>query len=170
MFEAMIQKHAKPESKLPPLVIDSAKEMKYVKQLLMAYADAEKIPCMELEDLQSYPIYQRTFEKQRRDFYSADTVRESSKEILKLKEKDGFDIVKQEICDQVTPVWELSISEGQNGYQRLLRVLDRAGNAHLSGNTKKRLLDWIAAAEKQGICHFLVGEDKLWWVNDGKTI
>lgn len=170
MFETMVQKHAKPESKLPPLVIDSAKEMKYVKQLLMAYADAEKIPCMELEDLQSYPIYQRNFEKQRRDFYSADTIRESSKEILKIKEKDGFDIVKQEICDEITPIWELSISEGQNGYQRLLRVLDRAGNAQLSGNTKKRLLDWIAAAEKQGICHFLVGEDKLWWVNDGQII
>ena len=109
---------------------------------------------MELEDLQSYPIYQRNFEKQRRDFYSADTIRESSKEILKIKEKDGFDIVKQEICDEITPIWELSMSEGQNGYQRLLRVLDRAGNAQLSGNTKKRLLDWIAAAEKQGICHF----------------
>ena len=170
MFESMVKKHAKPESKTPPLVIDSAKEMKYVKQLLMAYADAEHIPCMELEDLQAYPIYQRNFEKQRRDFYSADTIRESSKEILKIKEKDGFDVVKQEICDEITPVWELSISEGQNGYQRLLRVLDRAGNAQLSGNTKKRLLDWIAAAEKQGICHFLVGEDRIWWVNEIEAI
>lgn len=170
MFESMVKKHAKPESKIPPLVIDSAKEMKYVKQLLMAYADAEHIPCMELEDLQFYPVYKNNFEKQRRDFYSADTIRESSKEILKIKEEDGFDIVKKEICDEITPVWELSITEGTNGYQRLLKVLDRAGSVQLSGNTKKRFLDWIAAAEKHGICHFLVGEDRLWWVNEEKIV
>ena len=170
MFESLVQKHAKPESKTPPLIIDPVKEMTYVKQLLKAYADAEHIPCMEMEDLQSYPVYQRNFEKQRRDFYSADTIRESSKEILKIKEKDGFDIVKQEVLDTVTPVWELSFSEGQNGYQRLLRVLNSAGNAQLSSNTKRRLLDWIAAAEKQGICHILVGEDRLWWVDDTETI
>ncbi len=170
MFESLVQKHAKPESKTPPLIIDPVKEMTYVKQLLKAYADAEHIPCMEMEDLQSYPVYQRNFEKQRRDFYSADTIRESSKEILKIKEKDGFDIVKQEVLDTVTPVWELSFSEGLNGYQRLLRVLNSAGNAQLSSNTKRRLLDWIAAAEKQGICHILVGEDRLWWVDDTETI
>jgi len=38
-------------------------------------------------------------------------------------------------------------------------------------NTSIEMMETVfAAAEKQGICHFLVGEDKLWWVNDGQII
>lgn len=169
-FEEMVKKHAKPETTLPPLKIDSAKEMKYIRQLLKAYADAEGLDYIELEDIKSYKNYQSNFERQRRVFYAADSIREASKEILKLDEKDGFDIVKQEVYDEVVPVWELSMSKGQNGYERLLTVIDRAGNAQLSGNTKMRLLEWVTAAEKQGMCHFLVGEDKLWWVDEDKNI
>ena len=170
MFESLVKKHEKPKTTPPPLIIDSKKEMKYVKQLLKAYADAENVPCMEIEDLISYPIYKRNFERQRWDFYSADAVREQSKEILKLNEKDGFDLVKEEIYDGVVDIWENDILSKKNGFQVLNDVLIHAKDVILSENTKRRLLNWIAAAEKKGICHILVGEDRLWWVNEEEDI
>ncbi len=163
-FERLSKRLSKPTAILPPLIIDSEKEMEYIRQLLLAYADAEGIPCMDIEDLPLYPMYQMNFDEQRKNFYSAESIRESAKEILKLNEKDGFDIVKNEVLASVFPVWQLSFSEKQNGYQRLLRVLNSASNTVLSGNTKRRLLEWVSSAEKQGLCHFLVGEKQLWWV------
>ena len=166
MFERLVDKHKKPQSKIPPLEI-APKEMKYVKQLLMAYASAENVPCIEQEDLYTYPKYkkyQANFERQRRDYYSAETVRESSRDILKIREKDGFDLVKDEILDGVIDVWELNAD--QNGYRRMLKVLNEAKGVQLSTTTRHKLLDWIDAAEKKGICHILVGEDRLWWVED----
>lgn len=170
MFENLVKKHAKPASATPPLVINQEKEMKYVKQLLKAYADAENIPCMELEDLQAYPIYKRNFDRQRQDFYSADTIREQAKEVLKLNEKDGFDILKDEIYAGVVDTWEAGLLSGKNGFQILTDVLISAKDTQLSHNTKRRLLDWVAAAEKKGICHILVGEDRIWWVDETETV
>jgi len=170
MFESLVKKHAKPASPNPPLIIDTQKEMKYVKQLLMAYADAENIPCMEIEDLQAYPKYRSHFDRQRKDFYSADTIREQAKEVLKLNEKDGFDILKEEIFSGVVDIWEADMIAKKNGFQILSDVLISAKDTPLSNNTRRRLLDWVAAAEKKGICHILVGEDRIWWVNETETI
>lgn len=166
MLEQLLQKHAKPQAITPPLEIDE-KEIPYIRQLLMAYADAESVSCIDREDLEvipEYAKYKRNFERSRRDFYSAETIKESSKEILKINEKDGFDLVKGEVYDGVADVWELY--ESDDGFNRMLKVMAKASDVHLSANTQRRLLNWIGPAEKKGICHILVGDNKLWWVDN----
>jgi len=166
MFEALSRKLEKPKADSPPREI-APKEVKYVKQCLMAYASAEQVPCIDREDLETIPKYSRYlahFDRQRKDFYNADKIRESSKDILKLNEKEGFDLVKGEVFDGVVDVWEMA--EDKNGFRRMQEVLSTAASVSLSGHTKRRLLDWIDASEKKGICHILVIDGKLWWVKD----
>lgn len=170
MFESLVAKHSKPEPDEPPIEI-ADKEIKYVKQLLMAYADAEHVASIDRADLENIPKYnkyRKNFERSRWDFYSAEKIRESSKEILKLNEKDGFDLVKKEVHSGVVEVWELH--ESDNGYKRMLEVMAKASSVDLSANTKRRLLDWIGSSEKKGICHILVGENELWWVENEENL
>ena len=170
MFEALVAKHSKPEPDTPPLEI-AEKEIPYAKQLLLAYADAEHVSCIDRSDLEAIPKYSRyksNFERSRRDFYSAEKLRESAKDLLKLNEKDGFDLVKNEVYDGVVDEWDLYGSS--DGYTRMLHVMSKASDINLSANTKRRLLEWIGNAEKKGICHILVGENKLWWVEDAENL
>lgn len=170
MFENLVSRHAKPTPDNPPLEIAKI-EMPYVKQLLIAYADAEKVSCIDRSDLESVPKYEkykRNFERSRRDFYSADKIRESARDILKLNEKDGFDVVKEEVFDGVVDVWEYY--ESADGFSRMLQVMSKASDVSLTVNTRRRLLEWIGSAEKKGICHILAGENRLWWVENAENI
>lgn len=170
LFESLVVKHAKPEPDEPPLEI-AEKEIEYVKQLLLAYADAEHVSYIDRSDLESIPRYSKyknNFERSRRDFYSAEKVRESAKDILKLNEKDGFDLVKKEVLDGVVDVWEIYASS--DGFTRMLQVMSKATDVNITANTKRRLLEWIGNAEKKGICHVLVGENKLWWVDNAENL
>lgn len=170
MYQKLLAKHAKPVPDEPPIDI-ADKEIEYVKQLLMAYADAEHVASIDRTDLENNPKYnkyRRNFERSRWDFYSAEKIRESSKDILKLNEKDGFEVAKNEVFSGVVDVWELHDTD--NGFKRMSAVMAQAASYELSENTKRRLLNWITAAEKKGICHILVGENKLWWVEDEENI
>ena len=166
MYENLLQKLGKPQADTPPLEI-ADKELTYVRQLLLAYSDAERVPCIDRNDLESnpkYAKYKKNFDRSRQDFYSAEKIRESSKDILKLDEKDGFDIIKGEVFDGVVDVWELY--ESSNGFERMLHVLTKATDVQLSENTKRRMMSWIGNSEKKGICHILVAENKLWWIEE----
>ncbi len=168
MYESLLRKLGKPQADTPPFEI-ADKELEYVRQLLLAYSDAECVPCIDRSDLESNPKYKKyknNFERSRQDFYCAEKIRESSKEILKLDEKDGFDIAKEEVFSGVVDVWELY--ESSNGFERMLQVLSKATNVNLSENTRRRLLNWIGNSEKKGFCHILVSENKLWWVEDAE--
>ncbi len=170
MYQKLLAKHAKPEPDEPPIDI-ADKEIEYVKQLLMAYADAEHVASIDRTDLENNPKYRkyrRNFERSRWDFYSAEKIRESSKDILKLNEKDGFELAKKEVFSGVVDVWELHDTD--DGFKRMSAVMAQAASYELSENTKRRLLNWISAAERKGICHILVGENKLWWVEDAENI
>ena len=87
---------------------------------------------------------------------------------MKLNEKDGFDLVKKEVLDGVVDVWEIYASS--DGFTRMLQVMSKATDVNITANTKRRLLEWIGNAEKKGICHVLVGENKLWWVDNAENL
>ena len=52
----------------------------------------------------------------------------------------------------------------------MLQVMSKATDVNITANTKRRLLEWIGNAEKKGICHVLVGENKLWWVDNAENL
>lgn len=161
MFEDILRKHAKPDAKEPPVEIDTSREMGYVSQMLIAFSDVAGMEVKSRKELESFPEYKEDFEDQRRYFYAAETVHEVARDTYRIQDKDGFDKVKKEIKSGVKDDWDLAGTSGP--YIRMKKTLSSAVHYNLSANTNRRLLGWISADEKKGVCHVLVNEGELWW-------
>lgn len=160
----MIQRYKKPDPMTPPKEL-AEHELTYATELLAAYADAAKVPEMKREDLATpeNARYSRDFDRQREFYYKAEAVREASRDLLKLKESECFDKAKGEVLDYIIQTCD---SPYDDGYKRLCAVINRAGDTPLSKLIEDMLLHWMGPGEKQGICHMLVNDKQIRWVDD----
>lgn len=161
-YKRFREKFPKPD-RLPMPDEIAEHEMPYVTELLRAYSNAEGREISDPEELKAYSNYKKNFDRQRKDYYAAETIRQSARDTLKLDEADGFDILKNETYDGVIDVCEGSYS---NAVERLKAVLAQAALLPLSKNLDKSLLGWVSSGEKKGVCHMLVNDDRLRWVDD----
>ena len=164
-FEKLMQeRYKKPNPMTPPEEL-AEHELTYATELLAAYADAEHIPEMVREDLSKtgYGRYQRNFNRQRNFYYQAETILEASRDTLKLKESECFDKAKDEVFDYIIGTCDRPYD---NGYLRLENVIDRAGGTQFSKVIDDMLLNWMGPGEKQGVCHMLVNDKRIRWVDD----
>ena len=84
-------------------------------------------------------------------------------------ESDNFETLKDEIEAGVYLVSH--DSSYPDGLKKANAVLDKAGGLPISYNTQDALFNWIGPGEKQGVCHILVNEERLEWVDkSGKQI
>lgn len=139
-----------------PAMVESEKEMRYVKQLLIAYSEEISKEINSVEDLNSYGTYKVHFELQRKNFYSVETLKQFERDNLPPDSK-AFEDLKEEIY---TAVYAKVLSTYENAFKRLISVLDHSGLLTLSSNP---LTVTISLQDKQGICHHLVNESKLSW-------
>lgn len=160
----MKQRYKKPDPMTPPKEL-AEHELTYATELLSAYADAAKVKEMVREDLLApgYARFSRDFDRQRRFYYMAETILEASKDMLKLKEAECFDKAKGEVFDYIIQTCD---SPYDNGYKRLCAVIERAGGTPFSKVIDDMLLNWMGPGEKQGICHMLVNDKQIRWVDD----
>ena len=160
----MKQRYKKPDPMKPPKEL-AEHELTYATELLAAYADAAKVPEMVREDLQALgnARFSRDFDRQRRFYYMAETILEASKDMLKLKESECFDKAKGEVYDYIIQTCD---SPYEDGYKRLCAVIQRAGGTPLSKAIDDMLLNWMGPGEKQGVCHMLVNDKQIRWVDD----
>lgn len=160
----MKQRYKKPDPMTPPKEL-AEHELTYATELLAAYADAAKVPEMAREDLQApgNARFSRDFDRQRRFYYMAETILEASKDMLKLKESECFDKAKGEVYDYIIQTCD---SPYDDGYKRLCAVIQRAGGTPLSKAIDDMLLNWMGPGEKQGVCHMLVNDKQIRWVDD----
>lgn len=168
-FENLMKsRYKKPDPMTPPKEL-AEHELTYASELLAAYADAENLPEMVREDLAlpKYGRYERSFNRQRRFYYMAETIREASKDTLKLKESECFDKAKGEVFDGIIDTCDQPYD---NGYKRLLTVIDRAGGIPLSKKNEDMLLEWLGPGEKKGMCHMLVNDKRIRWVDNDDGI
>ena len=138
-------------------------EMTYVQELLKAYADSENVNIIRKDELEQYPQYKKDFERRRKDYYAAESIRQSARDILSLDEKEdkGFDALKEETFEGIVDVCE---NDFVNGFTRLKAVMNHVTTIRLSRSVLS-LMGWVGSSEAKGICHMLVNDEKIRWVD-----
>lgn len=148
------------EKLVPPADIEPH-EQGYVTELFAAYTDAEKTVNITSDTLPSYPRYQRNYEEQRKNYYNAESIRRSVREVFAEEGSDQFEILKEDMYDGVSTTCD---QDFDNGYTRLLEVLKQASGITVSKSLLSNIPNWIGNSEKKGVCHMLVNDGKIRWV------
>jgi hypothetical protein len=137
-----LQGAPRPTAMPVPTVADEEMEIRYVSALLDAYADAEKLNDLQLGQLIGYPKYKKNFDRQRKDFYAAETVRHSARDAFGT-DNDAFDSLRNETYDGIIDVHSLDYSDG---YDRLNHVLSHATTLSFP-NCIIQKADWLGKSE-----------------------
>ena len=135
--------------------------MPYVEALLEAYADAEGLSELSKDELGSYHKYKKNFQRQRKDYYAAESVRRGTCEAFGNADPDQFETLKNETYDGIVDIHE---QDYDNGFDRLGAVMTQAAITPISKCTLRET-DWIGNSEKKGVCHFLVNDGRIKWVD-----
>lgn len=149
--------------KLVPQDTFNDHEMIYISELLAAYADAEGISEIPKENLEKYPKYKKNFERQRKDYYAAETIRQSARDTLALGDTDEFKVLTEETYDGIIDVHE---DYYYSGFERLNSVMRHVTTVQLNKSLLTQLPGWISNSEKKGFCHMLVNNKQIKWVDD----
>ena len=135
------------------------REIIYVTQLFKAYQDYTQRKVTELADIIGNYELKKHFDRSRNCFYIAETLAQFSRDNIPSTE-DSFEELKEEVYEQVIDICN---QEHRDGYNRLLATTNSAKNASYQSNP---LFTELKAQDKTGICHHLVNEYKLKWVNE----
>lgn len=146
----------------PPQEI-ATEEFVYVEELFNVYSEKSNEKCTCEEDLDKHIPLKKNFITQRKNYYSAETVRRGLRDTMIEGEVDSFENLKDEIYDGVIDVRD---REYDLAYDRLNAVMSHATTISTSYNLNQKLLGWIGPAEKKGVCHMLVNDHRLRWMED----
>ncbi len=161
-FQRTLGKLPKPTQIDPPENL-ADHEMVYVSQLCAAYSDdaGEKIT---REELPAHPEYNKHFQRQRKDYYRAESVRQASRDLFSAEETDPFEDLKDETYSMIEETIEEV--ESEPALKKVKKVIDVAGKAPINRSLLAHIPRWIGAEEKKGTCHMLVNEERIKWVDD----
>ncbi len=160
--ELIRKKYPKPKPLTPPEDIEDD-EIGYVKELYRVYGEVSGEIYARPEDLDAEPKLRRNFDRQRKDYYKAETIHRELRDTIRLDETEGFDLLKDEVYDGVIDTRD---KDYDSGMERLSAVMEHATGLSLSNNLKDRTLDWVGPGEKKGVCHMLVNDHRLSWMED----
>lgn len=147
----------RPKADNPPSTMDAEeKTLPYVTQLLGVYSEYAQTPFTDVESVKSVESLFDHFERQRRDYHSAQSLKRFSRE--EFIDEDPYEEVKEEVFSAVVDV---SKRKYDSNYDRVNETLNEARRISLDGNE----LGKINPSDKSGICHELVNDTKLKWVN-----
>lgn len=152
-----------PIAKTPNNIISEDElKLKYLYALIDAYNDAEdsKIDLSNINTLKKK--YRENFQEQRVNFYEADCLKTFSRDTLKSNTNE-FKKLLDETYDGVI---NTSRKNYQNGYNRLLAVLEQASLITLSGSQLFTIPGMVNNKRKLGFCHMLVNENRLLWIDE----
>lgn len=158
-FRKIVQKYyTKPVSLPVPEEIDE-QELKYVTALYAAY---KKTSGKNINDTDDLGNYKKHFDRQRKNYYLAETIHRELRDTIHHNEV-GFDTLKEEVEEGIV---ETSERVYASPVEKVDSVMEKAGAVPISHNTDEIMLGWIGVGEKKGVCHMLVNEDRLKWVDD----
>jgi len=146
----------RPAPHVPPEA-PAAHESRYIRQLLDAYGDhlGEQVPDLAALGLQS-PL-QRDFSRQRERFYSAEALRNFSRDTVP---EGTFGALQEEVFQGVVDICESSHS---TGFERMKATVSQAAQVASISNP---LAPATRVQDRQGICHQLVNDDRLRWTSN----
>ena len=161
-FKELIKKYKKPTPITPPEEIEDS-EIEYVKELYRVYGEVSGEIYARPEDLDAEPKLRKNFDRQRKDYYKAETIHRELRDTIRLDETEGFDLLKDEVYDGIIDTRD---KDYDTGMDRLSAVMEHATGVSLSNNLKDRTLDWVGPGEKKGVCHMLVNDHRLSWMEE----
>ncbi|MBV4424323.1 ABC-three component system protein [Clostridium tyrobutyricum] len=161
-LQELFSHYPKPITLIPPDAL-AEHEMIYVRELFAAYADAEGMEAFLKEDLVKYKRYRRDFLYQRKEYYAAESIRQSVRDTLMPIEYKEFDVLKQETLSGIMPIHNRYYP---NGFERLSSVMAHATVLKVNKSLLSQLPGWIGVEETMGICHILVNDGEIRWVDD----
>jgi hypothetical protein len=147
----------RPPVPVPPTAPAPA-ESKFVRELLLAYADHLKSPVSAPSDLAAHTSLAHHFDDARREFYSAESLRAFSRDTLPPGQFENLqDEIHAGVMDDVrTP--------HADGFQCVLAVVKTARFLQFS----HPLTGQMSTRDRGGVCHQLVNDGKIFWVKDGR--
>ncbi|MGF7002570.1 hypothetical protein M2149_000959 [Lachnospiraceae bacterium PFB1-21] len=141
----------------PPSNIE-AHENLYIQELLNAYSDNEKAEIKDLENLKNFQKLYDNFIRQRKDYFSAESVRRGTRDMYAEDEEDQFEVFKEEVYDGVIDIWEEDYADG---LVRLRSVLAQAVQVQMDRCLLAKNTDWIGNGQRKGACHMLVNDGRI---------
>lgn len=139
------------------------KELTYTKKIFEAYSDFLNDKVVNETDIANQEILKNHFDRQRRYFYTAESLILLERDIRE-QDDDTITSIKDEIFDSIIDTLESNFS---NAFERLKIVTERARQCDLSAHP---LLNVTNENDKHGICHHLANENKIDWVNKNDKI
>lgn len=158
----VLRKLTKPKTVVPDDIDDT--ELDYVNALLDAYEEATGLKYDTPDDVIDTE-YEDHFMQQRKNYYQAETIHRAIRDSVGKNDED-FDVLKEEIEDGI---YTVAHKKYERGIDKADTVLDTAGQLPISNNTDKNMLGWVGPGERRGVCHMLVNDHKLIWVEDKKN-
>lgn len=102
--------------------------------------------------------YENHFQRSRKSFYSAEELRLFTRDNLPVEVYEKF---KDDIFDSVINIAEENADN--NGFNKLKAVENQASKTTIESNPIREVCQTI---DKKGVCHQLVNEKQLTWVDD----
>jgi hypothetical protein len=142
----------RPAADKPPTTI-AAGESRYVTQLLGAYAEHTGKPVADPSAVPT-PTLKGHFNRQREAFYQAESLRVFARDSVP---NGTFEALQQDIFDGVIDSHDAAHPDG---YQKVCNVTKVAREVQITANA---LISCAQPKDRDGICHQLVNEERLWW-------
>lgn len=139
--------------------------MHYVQALYEAYASALGRDHIGSEDIDSLPQrIRKNYKQQNEAFFYAEAVQHKVRELFDDGEEEFSKLKKDELTFIDNTYWK----KYDNGFERLVAVLDRAMETDLSASCLANIRNLINNLAKMGICHIMVedGDIKSWVIDD----
>lgn len=123
-----------------------------------AYADALEIGKITEADIPSLPDWcQEDFADQQECYFSAEGIQHSIRDTFDDGE-DEFQLLKKDAWQGINMTYR---KRYDNGYDRLIAVLEKITNTTLDLSTLNQIRNLIGNMEKKGICHILVNDGTI---------
>ena len=134
----------------------TASEMQYVEALLQAIAD-------EIGSKDEHRHYKFVFDKQRKAYYQAESIREATRDSeIFCDEKLSFIGLMEEIHSKTQSTYDAAYP---SGYKRMLAVTDKAATLPLNSLLAQKL-KWVNQEIKRGTIHVIINEEGEGWVSE----
>ncbi|MGL5714400.1 MAG: ABC-three component system protein [Paraclostridium sp.] len=156
-FGGGIKKREKPD--IPLDISIEEEEMNYVKELLQVYSEKNNTSIVNIENLRNEVKSFNHFVRQREDFYFAQSLKRFSRD--EYIDTEPFDDIKREVYKGVIDCFE---DEYNTNYKKVNEVLKVARSIYLESEE----LGDIKPSEKSGICHEMVNEGEISWVDENE--
>lgn len=130
-------------------------EARYVRALLDAYGDECTSSFTAADDLGVHPKYDEHFKRSRNHFYSAESLRNFSRDNLPT---GHFEALQDQIYEGVIDTVQKT---HPSGFQRVVETTAEAKRLQITAHA---LISRLLVGDRFGICHQLVNDDRFGWL------